>query len=232
VRPPWTERNGDTVSEQTQQDPATATAVETEVARIIRAAEAEAGRTYRADVLRPYAYKILRETVPGFTRERWREITNRDADTRYDPEDARLRREAELARAREAREARQYLLDHGQEVCCPEHDVAAAARHREAPVPPPMNPVPPPIEEEEEEEEEPGCEHGSVSCRECGGTGCGGFDRWGDPRDCDTSCPHCDRCGASHECRNCGLDPDCDHEWRCQDCAEDVEWQRDHWEIT
>ena len=90
---------------------------------------------------------------------------------------------------------------------------------------------PEPVEETDEGEDEDGCAHvDTVRCDDCGGTGCGGFDRWGDPRDCTSGCPHCDRCEASHSCESCGLDPDCSHSWRCSECDGYVTWERDHWE--
>lgn len=89
------------------------------------------------------------------------------------------------------------------------------------------------VDEAGEDEDDSSCAHdGRVACDECDGTGCGGLSRYGEPNDCDTSCPHCDRCEESHPCNSCGLDPDCTHEWRCAECDQYVTWERDHWETS
>jgi hypothetical protein len=88
-----------------------------------------------------------------------------------------------------------------------------------------------PVEETDEDEDELCAHDGTVRCEECGGTGCGGLGRYGDPQDCDNNCPHCDHCDSSeHACGNCGLDPECSHEWQCSECDGYVTWERDHWE--
>jgi hypothetical protein len=210
-------------------------AVETELTRVVRAAEN--GQTYRGDTLRVYGYKILREAFPDkVNRESWRAMSGREPDARFDPEE-RARREREAQQRADAEQAqaridRDFLRQHGRGTCCPDCDRQNAANLRRelAQAAPAQAPADPP--DTEEEEDEPGCEHQGVECRECSGTGCGGFDRWGDPQDCETNCPSCELCEESHPCRNCGLDPHCDHSWHCDDCAEDVEWQRDHWEIS
>lgn len=74
--------------------------------------------------------------------------------------------------------------------------------------------------------DEPTCPHGNVRCTECGGTGCGGFDSWGDPNGCDHDCPECGSSDMVDTCRRCGLDSNCSHEWECTECDATVEWQR------
>ena len=110
----------------------------------------------------------------------------------------------------------------------------AALRAMAGPVQPTLPGTEPVTEAADEagEDEDPGCVHdGTVRCEECGGTGCGGLGRYGDPRDCNNNCPDCSHCESSdHACCNCGLDPECTHTWQCSECDGYVTWERDHWD--
>lgn len=214
-------------------------AVEAEVVRIVRAADLVG--SYRADMVRPYGYKILREAIPGFTRDRWKEITDQEPDISQSmaPEDVAVR-ETQRQKRKQVRqveraahaEAVVLLRQHGEATCCRDCDMANAERLRAR-----LGHVAQAVTvalDEEDEEDEPGCEHtgetDAVQCVECGGTGCGGLNRWGEGTDCETSCPSCDRCEESHPCAHCELDPQCEHAWECPDCGQPVTWERDHWE--
>lgn len=200
-------------------------AVEAEVSRIVRVA-GQIG-TYRGDILQTYGLRILTETVPGFTRDRWDEImTGETAVQRAE------RRRAERVAADQATTDRDFLRQHGRPVCCPDCDRQNADTLRRA-IADGRVAVPAEVPEDEDEEPEEGCDHtGTVRCIECDGTGCGGVDRWGQGNQCDTGCPTCDRCEEeSHPCQHCGLDPACDHRWQCTDCEHEVAPTRDGWGV-
>jgi hypothetical protein len=221
-----------------QEQGAVATAVEAEVIRIVRTAD-QVG-SYRSDMIRPYGYKILREAIPGFTRDRWKEITEQDPDISVSeaPEDVEQRRaqQQERERARQAQraehaEAVTLLQAHGEPTCCRECDMPRAERLR-ARLGLPGQPVTV-VPDEDEDEDEDDHVHTGGPCLECnGGPACGGLNRWGEGTDCDTGCPDCERCDSSHPCQNCGLDPHCEHVWECTECEQPVTWERDHWELV
>jgi hypothetical protein len=211
-------------------------AIDAEIRRIVRLSEGrDQVSTYRNDALRVYAYKILRVAYPDkINRETWRAMADVDPDVSQDPtERARLQREAqqraEQAQA-QAQTDRAFLRQHNRPVCCAACDREnAEALRRGLGLPEPTQ-APAHLADDGDEGEDEDCGHEDVQCRECGGTGCGGWDRWGDPVDCSNSCPSCEECEYEHPCSDCGLDPSCTHAWRCEGCDQDVRWERDHWE--
>jgi hypothetical protein len=189
-------------------------AVETELTRVVRAAEN--GQTYRGDTLRVYGYKILREAFPDkINRESWRAMSGREPDARFDPEE-RARREREAQQRDDAEQAqaridRDFLRQHGRATCCPDCDRQNAAnlRHELAQAAPAQAPADPP---DTEDEPEP-CDHDTVTvCDDCGGR----LDR-----DCehDHGCPNCEDCEYEHNCSECGAEADCEHIVTCDDCG-------------
>jgi hypothetical protein len=76
-------------------------------------------------------------------------------------------------------------------------------------------------EEAEDDTEDEPCEHSHVHCVDCGG--CNLCDRAGDHDD-EGNCPHgCDVCEALHTCPECGHEPTCSHNVRCEDCGSDLD---------
>lgn len=184
------------------------TAVDAELARIIRAAESHV-QTYAVGY-RPWLYRVIRTVRPEITRDRWREIAGTVPDISLTPvpeeqDEAQRRRDADVA----------LMRQHGHTPCCPQCDEPYLVRLRGQETLPVD--VPDPVHER------------TCECRQCTDEGCDG--------ECDSCDEHeCQQCYPSldHEvsdccgyCEGCEIHPNntrspqydrcsgCDH---CSEC--------------
>ena len=179
-----------------------AEAVDAEVARLVQTAESEVNGGYRA-----WAYRIIRDAVPGMTRDRWRQLAGQDPDISQDRADIRAA-EAQL------RADRALLQRHGHTYCCNDCDRHTIARLRaleaEQGTTPPPAPVPVPAER-------------TCACDSCTDDACQG--------DCERCDDHgCEQCYDGHTVYGCcGYCEDCDEHvtddgddrcTRCNHCRE------------
>ena len=93
--------------------------VEEELARIVQVAEGVA--TYRDDVLAVYAYKIIREAVPGMTREWWARLVKGDILATVEPVERTCTCDA--CEDDQCQGDCNECGDHGCQACYGDHDI-------------------------------------------------------------------------------------------------------------